>query len=91
MAKFIFEMPADLAEAVETHRIRTGAKATAEAVRDLLWGGLRACDERSVSAPTNHAGRQVAQRKANEVARALVGAVQLGPAPSAPGSRLKKR
>lgn len=41
MAKFIFEMPEQLAAHVERHRIQRGFKSTAEAVRELIDLGVQ--------------------------------------------------
>lgn len=77
MAKFIFEMPDELAEAVEAYRVKRGLKATAEAVRLLLRAGLDVD-----SGP-------VRGRAAFDAL--VVPALQLGPVAIKPGSRLKVR
>ena len=54
MAKFIFEMPDDLAAQVEAYRCDKGIKATAEAVRRLLAGGLHMATIYDPRAPVKH-------------------------------------
>jgi hypothetical protein len=40
MARFIFELPNELADKVEAYRAQRALKATAEAVRELLTKGI---------------------------------------------------
>lgn len=97
MAKFIFEMPEDMAALVEAFRVKRGHKATAVAVRELISTGLEVSGHTigPVSVPARklpNGGGYMAPSGGPPTKPPTGGsAVQFGPSASAPGSRLDKK
>jgi hypothetical protein len=91
MALFNFELSLSDRALLEVHRIRMGARSSADALRYLIrgWNGPAAAEVEALPDVRDQA--PIPPTKVRVAAKSAARSVQFGPKAAEPGSRLKKR